>query len=498
MTDLGAYLAGLDERLLNSSDGRRALTRLDPLAFALTYLPHHLRGDETGDRITLSDFHWDLVSHARQGIQSSVRPAQHRDAYVAPRGCGKSTWNFLLIPMWEAAHGHRNFISAFADSGSQAEQHLMTFKRELDTNELLRFDYPQLCSPARRPGGKAVSDNLNMYVAESGFVFGAKGIDASSLGMKVGKRRPDKIVFDDIEPDESNYSAAQKVKRLVTLQDSVLPLNVYARVVLVGTVTMAGSIVHDLVKSVTLTEPPEPWVMETGFTTHYYPAIVTDETTGDERSIWPAKWPLDWLQSIRDTRDFKKNYANDPMGADGEYWTPEDFTYGTVPALTRSILSIDPAITSTERSDYTALAVVSFSASEGKCLVRDAWQLRIQPGAPLRDRVVRILDAYPEITGVLVETNQGGDAWKAILHDLPVQIVTVHQKEPKPVRAARLLSHYQRHRVLHEKRIRALEEQMVGFPKTAHDDLIDAVGQGVAVFLKTKPKAGPPRIGSYL
>lgn len=29
--------------------------------------------------------------------------------------------------------------------------HLASFKYELDTNTLLRHDYPDLCTPARRP-----------------------------------------------------------------------------------------------------------------------------------------------------------------------------------------------------------------------------------------------------------------------------------------------------------------------------------------------------------
>lgn len=43
---------------LAQSDYRRAVSRADPLAFALLDPPHHLRGD--GGRITFSEFHRDL------------------------------------------------------------------------------------------------------------------------------------------------------------------------------------------------------------------------------------------------------------------------------------------------------------------------------------------------------------------------------------------------------------------------------------------------------
>ncbi|PKV95914.1 hypothetical protein ATK30_6847 [Amycolatopsis echigonensis] len=496
MFDLTAYLAGFDPDLLADGEGRRILTRLDPLLFALTYLPHHLRDASTRGQITLSEFHTTIVEHATTWARPSTRPLQDRDAYVAPRGCGKSTWLFLILPLWAAAHGHRKFAAAFADSGDQAQRHLQSFKGELQNNELLRADFPGLCTPARKPSGGAIADNQTMYVSESGFVFGAKGIDSSSLGMKVGSDRPDLIILDDIEPDESNYSLAQKTKRLTTLLDAVLPLNIYARVVLVGTVTMPESIVHQLVRSVIQPDTTEQWVRDTQFRAHYFPAIMTDDETGQERSLWPAKWPLEFLQSIRHTRDYKKNYANDPLGLDGEFFTADDFVYGELPAMSACLLSIDPAVTSKEKSDFTAVAVIGAQPARHevvdgrmvevepkKCVVRYAQARRVQVGEPLRQWVLALLAEFPEISGILIEVNQGGQTWTSVLHDMPVRIDTLHNTLPKEVRAARLATRYQMRRVLHAKPLDQAEAQLVSFPKAPNDDLVDAIGNGVARFL---------------
>lgn len=485
--DLAGYLSRFNaDALVRSPEYRRAVSRIDPLAFALIYLPQHLRGDETGGRITFSEFHLDLVEQAKQWVIPDSLPAQHRDAYVAPRGCGKSTWLFLILPLWAAAHGWKRFVAAFADSASQAEMHLATFKHELDTNVVLRADFPQLCIPARRPRGTVQADRAGMLVTKAGFTFAARGIDSSSLGMKVGEKRPDLLILDDVEPDESSYSAYQKEKRLTTLTDAILPLNIYARVALVGTVTMPGSLIHDLVK--TRTQPdatPAEWVRAESFTCHYYPAIL-DNGDGTERSVWPEKWPLSYLEAHRHERSFRKNMQNDPMAVDGDYWTDEDFTYGCPSPLTHQLLSIDPAVTSKKKSDYTALAVIGYSKPRRECVVRWGRAIRIPPGNELRALVLRTLESFPDVAGVVVETNQGGDTWKAILHGLPVSIRTVHQHEPKEVRAARLLNHYQRRRVVHEHPLPAVEEQMIAFPKGQNDDLVDAVGTGVAVFMGHK------------
>lgn len=485
--DLTAYLARFDAKLLAESEGRRILTRLDPLLFALVYVRHHLR--DTEGRMTFGDAHLDWCRAAQSWVRPLREPAEQRDAYIAPRNMGKSTWWFLILPLWAAAHGHVRFAAAFASSATQAETHLASFKHELDLNALLRQDFPTLCTAAKRPSGGNVADTQSMFIAKSGFVFAARGIDSSNLGMKVEERRPDLILCDDIEPDESSYSPDQAKKRRTTLIDAILPLNVYARVVVSGTVTMPGSIVHQLVKHGRGVETAE-WVREEGFSAHYTPPIIRRDD-GTERSVWPGKWPLNYLKSIEHTRSFAKNYANDPMGADGALWTVDDFRYpgdeGPDP-VTHMMLSIDPAVTAKKGSDFTGLAVVSWSAQTRRCTVHEALAVRIPPGVHMRDRVLALLDEWPQVGLILLEVNQGQDTWQSVFHHMPVKVKTVSQSEPKFTRAEGVLNHYQRGRVIHARRLRELEEQMCAFPKAPFDDLVDAVGSAVKRFLPTKPR----------
>jgi phage terminase large subunit-like protein len=498
--DLDEYLAQFDPRLLADPEGRRILTRTDPILFALTYMPHHLRGTETGDEISFSEAHIDWANLARRYIKpiSDFEPGDLRDAIIAPRGLGKSTWWFALIPMWLAAHQHRRFIAAFANSATQAEEHLGTFKRELENNQLLRADFPDLCAPAKKPSGASIADSQSMYVARSGFVFAARGIDSSVLGLKVGTRRPDHIILDDVEGTEGNYSPTQKESRLKTILSGVLPMNNRASVTMAGTVAMPGAIIDDVAAKQRGEEYPE-WVDEERFVPRYYDIIQTNPD-GTERSIWEERYPMVWIETVRHTRSFQSQFRNNPLAADSPFWRGDDFVIKTFPP-THQILSIDPAVTTKEKSDFTGIAVVAYSRIEDACLIRDAWQVKLPPGEPLRARVLQILDAYPEIAGIIVEVNQGGDAWEeSILHGMPVKVKAVSNTIPKEVRAGSLLVKYQRGKVFHEKKIAALEREMIQFPHGAHDDLVDAVSTGVTVFLKDdrKPPKSTPRSVDYV
>lgn len=486
--DLDEYLAAFDENLLDTREGRKAITRTRPLLFALLYLPHLLKSPETGGEITWADTHLAFARYGRSWIRDAgLRTDRH--VFVAPRDSAKSTWFFKILPLWAAAHRHKNFIAAFSSSSAQAESHLKGFKNELDTNRLLQNDFPKLCRPMRRPSGVNVADTQGMLFTSSQFSFAAKGIDADILGMvDPVNRRPQVIILDDIEPDETNYSAYQSRGRLMTMLDTILPMNERAHVAVVGTVTMAGSIIHQLVQSKLEPSDETPnWIEENKFRVHYFAPII-DKEDGGRRSIWPGKWPLEYLEGIEHTRGYAKNFLNLPVSTDGDYWTPEDIRYRDVEA-TSACLSIDPAVTKKKTSDFYGIAVVAFQAprKEGnvtippRAAVRHARAVRLSP-AGLRTLVLQILTDWPEIGIVVIETNQGGDVWREILHDLPVRIVTIWQTEPKEVRAGELLNRYQRDQVGHAYPLPQAETQMCAYPNVLNDDIIDAVGTGVKFF----------------
>lgn len=640
------YLRRYPREVLSRPEGRIALTKNDPLLFAILYLPHHLTTNSGSQ--TLSQFHIELIEWAKTWNKPVSKPAESRDCFIAPRSAGKSTWLFLLLPMWAAAHKHIKFVAAFSDSASQAEDHLQSFKDELDSNERLTRDFPDLCRPL-------MGSQVKRYVAQSssqirqanGFTFMAKGIDAKSLGMKVGNTRPDLLLFDDIEPPESTYSSIEADRRLSTVLNAAFPLNVYARVAIVGTTTMPGSIIDQLrtvaelksewfsdsgeslqkpgnfksllkgaelgpsshtvqngdgsgqevqkgqngtggafrksgtkVGSVSdhgstppknadspknraeatesnadsqsealdgsLTasenvsgevvhpdsprasegpsspslstladtdneladdgqedgqafydslEPELRWVIDANIRVHYFPALITNED-GSEESLWPEFWSLEYLNSIRATRDFAMNYMNKPVSLTADYWQEADIVFKQSPSYGNTLLSIDPAVKTAKSNDYTGFAVLS-RGEDGKVYVRHAEQKKIAAGPELKEYVTELCEKF-SVGLVYVETNQGGDVWKSIFDGVPAKYRGVHQREKKELRATKALDFYRKKQVVHAAHFDVLQTQMFAFPKVKNDDVLDAVVSGVLYFLGVETKKAAVKRNSYI
>jgi hypothetical protein len=480
------YLKDVPVELLTFPEGRRELTKFDPMLFALLYLPHHLQNAQ--GEITLSEFHIDLAEYGKNWIHKPTQPKQNRDAFIAPRECGKSTWIFLILPMWAAAHGHVKFIAAFSDAASQAETHLMTFKNELEGNEYLQMDYPELCQPKIvTSSGRAMASNSWRIIQSNDFIFDANGIDTNSLGKKVFGQRPDLIILDDIEKGEKNYSEYQAGQQKNTVFDDIAPMNIYARMIFVGTTTMPNSVMDQFRKySEGYDDPELNWIKDQNVTAHYYPAIMQNDN-GTERSVWEEKWSLEWLQSQRHLRDFAKNYMNRPINTDGTFWTNEDIVIEELLDYGNTIISIDPAVTKGKFSDYTGIAVLSRgvdSLGKNNVYVRHAEQVKMSP-QELGERAQYLAERF-DVGVIYVEVNQGGDLWKDVFKGVPAKYRSKSQSLSKQIRAGKALNFYQQGKVRHTEHFAVLEEQMWSFPKVSHEDVLDAVVSGILYFLDNK------------
>jgi hypothetical protein len=477
---------------------RRTITRYDPVLFALVYLSRHLRSRETGGRTSLAGLHLALSNMLRTW-QRTGPAGGTRHAAAAPRGAAKSTWALLIGPMWALAHGHRTFVHGWSDNSDQIQVHRATFRSEIAGNELLQLDYPDLL-PARTRGR---SDTARLYVARSGAAYAVAGIRSNSLGIKIEDRRPDTLVLDDVERDEVLYSPTARRKVLALIQNSILPMNEQAAVLLVGSTTGGYGSLMAAVADAGRGAEPEQWITDTGFRCRVFPALVTGPD-GMPASFWPERYSLDYLRSISHTRDYALNFDLRPPMPGGRHWTAATFRYGRRPVVGPLALFIDPAPTASESSDYTAMAIGGLTdTGTAAILFCRAWHLT---GTGIRERAAMLCRANPRIREVFVERNVGWArdvlepvdprtrARSPLAPGVRVRTYLARGHKGSAEQAGRittLLDEYERGHVEHYERLSEYETQAQQWPETegGHDDMLD-VAEALVRYLLHPERAG--------
>ncbi|MFH5805306.1 terminase gpA endonuclease subunit [Alienimonas sp. DA493] len=191
---------------------------------------------------------------------------------LMPRGFVKSTIG-ENSELFAALYGHRRYGVFFGASKDDAEEAIDSIKVELQENDLLYEDFPEVCHAIRALEGKpqraasqtqggvlthiewtadtvvlptifvpegwgdpSAKNNMDRVVRSpaSGAIIRTKGLLSASRGMRYKRAdgtqaRPDYVVIDDPQTDESAASPTQVEKRLNVIRKSVLRLGGHGR-----------------------------------------------------------------------------------------------------------------------------------------------------------------------------------------------------------------------------------------------------------------------------
>jgi phage terminase large subunit-like protein len=471
-----------------SPDYRRRVTRGSLLRFMYVYLPHHLKMQ--GSSPPVCSFNPMQLAFCRAAKQW-IMPVGWREAWIAPRGAGKSTYAFLGAPLWALAHGHRSYFMAFSHTNDMALDQLANLRAELADNDLLLEDFPHLRTARRR----GASDTKRLVVRGGGTIAAA-GLGSNTVGKKSGADRPDLIVCDDIEPLEEMLPEKEKAKIELAIKAAVIGMAAsYAAIMVMGTTTGYDSVVHRIAEHGRGRKHVD-WVANQQFTVRLFPAIQIDPDTGEEFSLWPERWALTDThlgEHLRRNargetpREFQLNYLLDPSpyGEDaGSFWRDDMFvrrTSASFGGVWEHCLFVDGANTKKATSDRTAMVIVGRDPARQHAVIEYAAAFRIS-AEDLRKRIHRLAARKPTLRTVIVEVNNGGDLWEEMLdppHDpLPRQLrlITDWASVSKELRVEQALQWYETDRVFHAKEFVELEREMVMFPNPKiNDDLVDAL-----------------------
>jgi len=170
-------------------------------------------------------------------------------ALAMPRGSGKTTIAETAV-LWAIISGHSSFVCLIGSGEDSALEMLDSVKAELENNDLLLEDFPEVCYPIQRIEGISIRTNGQLLDGErthinwtgkeivlptvagslaSGAIVKTTGITGRIRGMKFKRPdgasvRPSLVILDDPQTDESARSPSQCNTRESILAGAVLGL----------------------------------------------------------------------------------------------------------------------------------------------------------------------------------------------------------------------------------------------------------------------------------
>lgn len=228
--DIGELPAIVDE-------ARKESCRFDFRKFCETYFPEVYNLEWSDDHL-----------RAIEKLQKAVLEGG-LFALAMARGSGKSSLAETAA-IWAMAYGHREFIVVIGASEGAALEMLDSIKTELEVNEHLQEDFPEMVYPIARLEGIANRCAGQLHkgertriawtaseivlptiagAASSGAIVRVAGITGRIRGMKYKRPdgrtiRPELVIVDDPQTSESAGSAEQTRKRVRVLVGDVLGL----------------------------------------------------------------------------------------------------------------------------------------------------------------------------------------------------------------------------------------------------------------------------------
>lgn len=395
-------------------------------------------------------------------IYGMLREAR-RVLLMAPRGHGKSSICSYFYPLWSALYGVRKNIHIISASEAVALEFLRKIKTQLETNVIIMALFgPQ---DSKKWTEKHV-------ILKNGVSITARGAGSQSRGP-----RPDLIILDDIEDEESVVSEDRRKKmREWLFKACINSVTPDGQVVWIGTPINHLCLIY------------EYFVGRNAWTKRRFQALVKDEP------LWPELWSLDALRDkkleIGETF-FATEYMCDPLCDESLPIKPHMIReWDVLPKTYNLYMTVDPAYSEEETSDYKTCALIAVDGNNNRYLVK-----YIHMHGTLNDFLSSIITLYLENKGTVVAIgvpnsgteksffNQLANEFQRRnvyppLHELKnvyttASGISIRNKFRRNVAALQPLFQQGRY-YLHNDHTEAREE-LLGMGISKHDDIVDCL-----------------------
>lgn len=218
-----------------------------------------------------------------------------------------------------------------------------------------------------------------------------------------------------------------------------------------------------------------------------FPAIAekNEEYRKAGEALWPERYSIDDLLSIKSsigTEEFSCLYQQNPINEEAAEFKRSWFKYyrdDQCPGNLRIFTTVDPAISKKASADYSCVMTVGVAPDNSKYILEYTNE-RLNP-SELIEEIFRHYDKFnPDMVGIETVAYQ-----EALSHFLQIEmrkrnkfmrIEEYKTREDKQMKIRGLIAHYKSGSIYHRAGMcETLEEQLLRFPRGAHDDVIDSL-----------------------
>lgn len=215
-------------------------------------------------------------------------------------------------------------------------------------------------------------------------------------------------------------------------------------------------------------------------------SVVYEKAIKDDGTLFfPERINQEFLEEARTLMGsmlFANQYLNEVFPAEDAKFKKEWFRYYDL--LPQSDLyhfaHIDPAISTEDGADYTGIAVVSVD-SKHDWYLRVARRVRMNP-TEIVNLCFTLTEQY-NLMGIGVESVA---YQKALIHMItekmhqtgrivPLKEIKRGPDSSKEMRIMRLIPRMEWGKLFHQREMTDFEKELLQFPKSSHDDIVDAV-----------------------
>ena len=390
---------------------------------------------------------------------------------AVPRGHAKSTVISFLLVIYRICFQDKKFVVIVSESEEKAKDFTIRIRDELEYNRKLIRDFA--------PDGtfKTTDWAKTDFITKTGIRVSAKGAGQSLRGMIFKDTRPDMVVLDDIETNETAGTDAVMDYVLSNVLPAVNKRGDYD-VCYVGTIIKDMATLHRMLIN-------EEWT-----------SAKWEAMDDDDNMIAPMLLPKKeydrskkMYQQLGKMSVFYAEMHNNPMVADSEMtFRPEQFQYyDKLPDNVRYFIAYDPAMppsgrTKIKKVDKSAMIVLATDSNENWYVTKIIAN-RDTP-ANNRELLFNLAKKYkPQIAWM--ETIAAQRAMYLEIRDdmkrqnvkFPFREIASHNGS-KEGRIEQLQPLYESGRIFHNKNdihTQELERELLLFGRTPHDDISDAL-----------------------